>query len=75
MREFIKLAKERNLLKIIDTPLDVELEIPYISYIEVKKDNAKALLFTHPKRGDKIFDAPVLKIGRASCRERVFRAV
>lgn len=60
MQNFINLAKEKNLLKIIDTPLDVELEIPYISYIEVKKKNAKALLFTHPKRGDKFYDTPVL---------------
>lgn len=60
MQNFIKLAKEKNLLKIIDTPLDVELEIPYISYIEVKKKDAKALLFTHPKRGDKVYNTPVL---------------
>lgn len=60
MQNFINLAKEKNLLKIIDTPLDIELEIPYISYIEVKKKDAKALLFTHPKKGEKSFDTPVL---------------
>ena len=60
MQKFINLAKQHNLLKIIDAPLDVELEIPHISYVEVKKDNAKALLFTQPKRGEKIFDTPVL---------------
>lgn len=60
MQKFINLAKQHNLLKIINTPLDVELEIPHISYVEVKKDNAKALLFTQPKRGEKIFDTPVL---------------
>lgn len=60
MQNFINLAKKHNLLKVIDTPLDIELEIPHISYIEVKKDKPKALLFTQPKRGDKIFPTPVL---------------
>lgn len=60
MQNFISLAKEKNLLKIIDTPLDVELEIPHLSYIEVKKPDSKALLFTRPKRGDHHFNTPVL---------------
>lgn len=60
MQHFIELAKKHNLLKIIDTPLDVELEIPHISYIEVKKEHPKALLFTQPKKGERSFDFPVL---------------
>lgn len=60
MQHFINLAQKNNLLKIIDTPLDVELEIPHLSYIEVKKRDSKALLFTNPKRGSKHFDIPVL---------------
>ncbi|WP_027327030.1 menaquinone biosynthesis decarboxylase [Helicobacter pametensis] len=60
MQHFISLAQKHNLLKVIDTPLDVDLEIPHLSYIEVKKPNAKALLFTHPKRGEHIFQTPVL---------------
>lgn len=60
MRHFVDLAQKHNLLKVIDTPLDVELEIPHLSYIEVKKDDSKALLFTNPKRGSKHFDIPVL---------------
>lgn len=60
MQHFIDLAQKNNLLKIIDEPLDVELEIPHLSYIEVKKKDAKALLFTNPKRGSKHFNIPVL---------------
>lgn len=60
MQDFISLAQKSGLLKIIDAPLDVDLEIPHLSYIEVKKADSKALLFTHPKRGKKHFDIPVL---------------
>ena len=35
-------------VRIIDDELDVELEIPHIAYIEVKKDDSKPLLFTRP---------------------------
>ncbi|HDX6328074.1 TPA: menaquinone biosynthesis decarboxylase, partial [Campylobacter fetus] len=51
---------KNGLLKIIDKPCDIDLEIAHLSYIEVKKDNSKALLFTNPidKNGKK-FD-PVL---------------
>lgn len=60
MQKFIDLASQANLLRIIDDPLDVQLEIPHISYIEVKKPHAKALLFTQPKRGKQTFSTPVL---------------
>ena len=39
MEKYINLLKENNLLKIIDKPCDIELEIAHISYIEVKKDD------------------------------------
>ncbi|RDU69838.1 menaquinone biosynthesis decarboxylase [Helicobacter cholecystus] len=60
MQNFINLAQKHNLLKVIDTPLDIDLEIAHLSYIEVKKQNPQALLFTHPKRGNKSFTTPVL---------------
>ncbi|PAF51009.1 menaquinone biosynthesis decarboxylase [Helicobacter sp. 13S00477-4] len=63
MQEFITILKKNDELKIIDTPLDVYLEIPHLAYIEVKKkDGGKALLFTHPidKKNNKTFDIPVL---------------
>ncbi len=62
MEEAIKLLKEHNLLRIIDQEVDIDLEIPHIAYIEVKKSDSKALLFTKPvsKRLDKKFDTPVL---------------
>ncbi len=49
-------------LKIIDEELDVNLEIPHIAYIEVKRADSKPLLFTNPvdKRLNKKYDYPVL---------------
>jgi 4-hydroxy-3-polyprenylbenzoate decarboxylase len=57
-----QLLKDNDLLKIIDEPLDIYLEIPHIAYIEVKKQDSKALLFTNPidKKNNKTFDTPVL---------------
>ena len=61
MRRFIELLKQNELLKIIDEPLDVELEIPHIAYIEAKKfEEGKALLFTQPIREKKAYKYPVL---------------
>ncbi|PAF53931.1 menaquinone biosynthesis decarboxylase [Helicobacter sp. 13S00482-2] len=63
MQNFIKLLQKNDELKIIDTPLDINLEIPHLAYLEVKKPNGgKALLFTAPidKKNNKKFDIPVL---------------
>lgn len=60
MQRFIDILKEKNLLKIITEPLDINLEIPHVAYAEAKKEHPKALLFTHPKDGDKSFDMPVV---------------
>lgn len=62
MKKTIELLKEHNELKVIDKPLDIFLEIPHVAYIEVKKEDSKALLFTNPidKRNAKSFDMPVL---------------
>ena len=62
MKNAIELLKEHNLLRVIDAEVDIDLEIPHIAYIEVKKENSKALLFTNPvsKRLDKKFSTPVL---------------
>ena len=62
MKNAIELLKEHDLLRIIDAEVDIDLEIPHIAYIEVKKEESKALLFTHPisKRLDKKFTTPVL---------------
>ncbi|TWO28912.1 menaquinone biosynthesis decarboxylase [Campylobacter hyointestinalis] len=60
MQKYIDLLDKNGLLKIIDKPCDIDLEIAHLSYIEVKKNNSKALLFRNPtdKNGKK-FD-PVL---------------
>ncbi len=62
MKEAIELLKKHNLLKIIDDELDIYLEIPHIAYIEVKKEDSKALLFTNvvDRKNSKKFDIPVL---------------
>ena len=62
MKEAIELLKKHNLLKIIDDELDIYLEIPHIAYVEVKKEDSKAILFTNPvdKKNNKKFDIPVL---------------
>jgi len=49
-----------DFIKTIDTPLDINLEIPHLAYIEAKKKNPKILLFTNPVEGDKKFDMPVV---------------
>ena len=48
MRQTIDLLKANNEIKIITDEVDVNLEIPHIAYLEVKKENSKALLFTNP---------------------------
>ncbi len=65
MRDFLKLLKKHDELEVIDTPLEVDLEIAHLAYIEAKKPNGgKALLFTQPIRKEhdqiKTFDMPVL---------------
>ncbi len=60
--KFIKILKEKDLLKIIDEKLDVNLEIPHIAYVETKKEKQKVLLFTNPidKEKKTEYTTPVL---------------
>ena len=62
MEKAIELLKKNDLLKVIDDKLDIYLEIPHIAYVEVKKEDSKAILFTNPidKKSGKKFDIPVL---------------
>ncbi len=62
MRDIVQWLKDNDELKIIDEALDVELEIPHIAYIEVKKENSKPILFTNPINKSKniSYDIPVL---------------
>lgn len=62
MNNVVQWLKENGNLKIIDEPLDVELEIPHIAYIEVKKDDSRPLLFTNPINREKniTYEMPVL---------------
>ncbi len=62
MKDVLEWFKENGGVKIISEPLDVELEIPHIAYLDIKKPNAIPLLFINPisKRLDIKYDMPVL---------------
>ncbi|EIJ4041640.1 menaquinone biosynthesis decarboxylase [Campylobacter jejuni] len=63
MKEFIQILKENDLLRVIEEPVDVELEIAHLAYIEAKKgEKGKALLFKNPidKKLNKQYKFPVL---------------
>ncbi len=62
MDNVVEWLKEHGDLKIIDEPLDVELEIPHVAYVEVKKDDSRPLLFTRPvwRSKDIRYDMPIL---------------
>ncbi|HQS71931.1 MAG TPA: menaquinone biosynthesis decarboxylase [Sulfurovum sp.] len=62
MQDVVQWLKDNGNLKIIDAPLDVELEIPHVAYIEVKKDHSRPLLFTNPINKAKgiTYEMPVL---------------
>ncbi len=73
MKEAIELLKKNDLLKIIDDELDIYLEIPHIAYIEVKREDSKAILFTNvvDKKNNKKFDIPVLM--NVFCNEKAVK--
>ncbi|RXJ56514.1 menaquinone biosynthesis decarboxylase [Candidatus Marinarcus aquaticus] len=62
MKEAIELLKKHHLLKIIDEELDIYLEVPHVAYVEVKRPDSKAILFTNvvDRKNNKKFDIPVL---------------
>lgn len=62
IEKFLDEVKKRGWLKVIDQPLDVNLEIPHVAYIEVKKPDSKVLLFTNPvdRYEGKQYSIPVL---------------
>ncbi|WP_419767445.1 menaquinone biosynthesis decarboxylase [Arcobacter sp.] len=73
MEKAIELLKKNDLLKVIDDDLDIYLEIPHIAYVEVKKEDSKAILFTNPidKKTGKKFDIPVLM--NVFCNEKAVK--
>ncbi|BEK06885.1 menaquinone biosynthesis decarboxylase [Campylobacter jejuni] len=63
MKAFIQILKENDLLRVIEEPVDVDLEIAHLAYIEAKKgEKGKALLFKNPidKKLNKQYKFPVL---------------
>ena len=73
MKEAIKLLKEHDLLKVIDQELDIYLEIPHVAYVEVKRPDSKAILFTNvvDRKNNKRFDMPVLM--NVFCNEKAVK--
>jgi 4-hydroxy-3-polyprenylbenzoate decarboxylase len=76
MKDVVQWLKEHADLKMIDTPLDVELEIPHVAYIEVKQATSRPLLFTRPiNRAKQIeYEMPVLMniFANQSVTEKIF---
>ncbi|MBZ8205111.1 menaquinone biosynthesis decarboxylase [Campylobacter coli] len=71
MKDFIKILKDNDLLKVYEEPVDVDLEIAHLAYIEAKKgEKGKALLFKNPidKKLNKQYKFPVLM--NAFCNEK-----
>jgi len=62
MQDVVQWLKDNGNLKIIEEPLDVELEIPHVAYVEVKTDDSRPILFTNPINKAKgiEYDMPVL---------------
>jgi len=62
MQDVVQWLKDNGNLKIIEEPLDVELEIPHVAYVEVKTDDSRPILFTNPVNKAKgiEYDMPVL---------------
>ena len=73
MKEAIELLRNNDLLRVIDDELDIYLEIPHIAYVEVKKEDSKALLFTNvvDKKNNKKFDIPILM--NVFCNEKAVK--
>ena len=62
MQDVVAWLKANGNLKIIDEPLDVELEIPHVAYVEVKQNDSRPILFTNPinKKKNIQYNMPVL---------------
>ncbi len=60
--DLISDLRKNNLLREIDIELDVNLEIPHVAYLEIKKANPKVLLFNKPvdRSAGKKYNMPVL---------------
>ncbi|EAL8575981.1 menaquinone biosynthesis decarboxylase [Campylobacter jejuni] len=74
MKEFIRILKENDLLRVIEEPVDVDLEIAHLAYIEAKKgEKGKALLFKNPidKKLNKQYKFPVLM--NTFCNEKALK--
>lgn len=77
LRSWVQKFDSEGELRIIDEPVDTELEIGHIAYLEMKKaGGGKALLFNNPvnRRLEKKFNTPVLVniFGSARRTEMIF---
>ncbi len=61
LKEYLEHVNSLGRLKVIEEPLDVELEIPHIAYIEIKKEKPNVLLFKNPvDSSGRKYDIPVV---------------
>ena len=62
MEELLSWLKQNDYLKEFHEELDVDLEIPHIAYVEVKRDDSKVCLFHNPvnKAKEINYDMPVI---------------
>ncbi|NPA16745.1 MAG: menaquinone biosynthesis decarboxylase [Aquificae bacterium] len=59
MERFLDRVRQLGRLRVIEKPLDVELEIPHLAYIEIKKEKPDVLLFTSPVDGKTGYKYPI----------------
>uniref|UniRef100_UPI003EB7451F menaquinone biosynthesis decarboxylase n=1 Tax=Hydrogenimonas leucolamina TaxID=2954236 RepID=UPI003EB7451F len=59
MQSWLERLKREGRLRVIDEPVDVELEMAHIAYVEVKKPDSKVLLFTRPVNRAKGIEYPM----------------
>ncbi len=62
MQDVVQWLKDHGNLRVIDEPLDIELEIPHVAYLEVKRKSSRPILFTKPVYRSKNieYEMPVL---------------
>jgi len=61
LEEYLKFVESEKRLKVIEDPLNVELEIPHLAYVEIKKEKPSVLLFKNPVDSyGREYDIPVV---------------
>ncbi len=59
MQSWLKRLEESGDLRVIEEPVDVDLEMAHVAYVEVKKPDSKVLLFKRPVNRAKGIEYPM----------------